>query len=234
MAKLALIGGNGRLGNAIQALLKDSPSKLDFPLKLETVIDRENAADFSKSIANIDIILDVSNPVASEVFLEDLIKKKSKIPYVIGCTGWTDSQMKSVRGYAEQACVVFAPNFSPGVNLFLELLEKVAPAIRKWGYDVIVHETHHTRKIDSPSGTAKAMVESLNNPKVQIHSSRAGDIVGTHEVRLVGRHEILTLSHEALDRSVFAQGALLAAQWAFRQKNTGLKSMKEVIFEKSS
>jgi 4-hydroxy-tetrahydrodipicolinate reductase len=149
---------------------------------------------------------------------------------VVGCTGWTPDQLKALHVYSAIAPTVFAPNFSPGVNLMLGLIEKAAPILKAWGYDAVVHETHHARKIDAPSGTAKAIVDALGDLKHQVHSSRAGNIVGTHEVRFVGTGDILTLEHEALDRAIFARGAILAAEWASRQDRPGLYSMKDVIF----
>jgi 4-hydroxy-tetrahydrodipicolinate reductase len=125
---------------------------------------------------------------------------------------------------------VLAPNFSPGVNLFLNLIEQAAPVLQKWKYDVSIHELHHSKKLDSPSGTAKAIVDRLGNARSQTHSTRAGNIVGTHEIRFIGAGDVLTFTHEALDRKIFARGAVMAAEWAANQSRAGLYSMSDVIF----
>ncbi len=225
--RLGLIGAKGRLGVAVAEMLKQ---EFAGRVTLGVAIDKDNAASFSKHLDKADVFLDISSPQAAEQFIVELQKRKARVPYVIGCTGWTSSQLKAVHSYAKHAPVVLAPNFAPGVNLFLGLIEQAAPLLAKWGYDVSVHETHHTKKLDSPSGTAKAIVERLGTLKPQVHSTRAGDIIGTHEVRFVSSHDIVTLTHEALDRSIFARGAVMAAEWASRQTSPGMYSMKEVIF----
>ncbi|MEW6058397.1 MAG: dihydrodipicolinate reductase C-terminal domain-containing protein [Bdellovibrionota bacterium] len=226
--KLALIGANGRLGRSIQEV-----SKTEFAAKIEisALVTRENIKEFKNSKPKADVLLDVSLPTVSGEILKSLLKRPEKIPYVIGCTGWEKNQFQVVKRYSENACAVYAPNFSPGVNLFLTLIEQAAPLLKEWGYDVSLHETHHTKKKDSPSGTAKAILERLGDLKAQIHCTRAGNIVGTHEVRFVGPGDILTLNHEALDRTIFARGAILAALWAARKKQAGLFSMKDVLFK---
>lgn len=228
--RLGLIGSKGRMGQAIRAVIDQEFSE---QLQVAVTVDKENSGQFAKLAEEADVFIDVSMPGASEKFLQELVRHNARIPYVIGCTGWTESQLKAVHAYAERACVVLAPNFSPGVNLFLSLIEQAAPVLAKWGYDVSVHETHHTRKLDSPSGTAKAIVERLGNMKPQVHATRAGNIVGTHEVRFIGPNDIISLGHEALDRSIFARGAVMAADWAYRQPGSGLHSMKEVILSKA-
>ena len=224
--RIGLIGSSGRLGSAIAHVVEN---ELKDRARIIATFNRSNSVDLAKHAADVDVFVDVSLPAATETLIADLLKRGATAPYVIGCTGWSETQLKAVHNYAERTAVVLAPNFSPGVNLFLNLIEQAAPLMKKWGYDISVHETHHTRKVDAPSGTAKAIVDRLGTAKAQIHSTRAGNIVGTHEVRFVGAGDILSLSHEALDRSIFARGAVMAAEWASRQVSPGLYSMKEVI-----
>ena len=225
--RLGLIGAKGQLGLAILEIL---PREFPDSVTLAATIDRDNASSFSATLDSVDVFLDNSTPSASEQFVTELLKSKFRTPYVIGCTGWTDTQLKIVHDYSKVAPVILAPNFAPSVNLLLGLIEKAAPLLSKWGYDVSVHETHHNKKRDIPSGTAKAIVERLGSLKPQVHATRAGNIVGTHEVRFIGPCDILSLTHEALDRSIFARGAVMAADWASRQTTPGMYSMKEVVF----
>jgi 4-hydroxy-tetrahydrodipicolinate reductase len=222
--KLVLIGGSGRLGSSIQDVL--DPTRFEVIAK----IGKQNANDLVREASKADVVLDTSLPAATENYLAAIYAIGRPIPYVIGCTGWTDAQMKTVRKYAEKTCVVLAPNFSPGVNLLLGLIEQAAPLLSKWGYNAVVNETHHIKKLDSPSGTAKAIIERLGSIKTEVHSFREGDVVGLHEIRFEGSGDVLTLTHEAIDRTIFGRGALLAAEWAAKMAKPGLYSMKEVIF----
>lgn len=228
--RIGLIGAAGRLGSAIATIVE---REFSGEASVEATIGRTDGGSFTELVPNLDVVIDVSLPAATESYLAELQKQKSQLPYVIGCTGWSDAQLKRVRDYAKVAPVILAPNFSPGVNLMLGILEQTASVLEKWGYDVVVHETHHTKKLDAPSGTAKAIVQKLGNMKPQVHASRAGNIVGTHEVRFIGPGDIFSIAHEALDRSIFARGAVLAAEWAGRQKKPGLYSMKDVVFGSS-
>jgi 4-hydroxy-tetrahydrodipicolinate reductase len=227
--RVALIGAKGRLGQSIAEVAKSEASDR---VSVSATIDRENSSQFAKLARDADVFLDVSAPAATERFLKELLETDRCRPYVIGNTGWSDSQLKTIHAYARKACLVLAPNFAPAVNLFLGLIEQAAHALGNKGYDISIHETHHTKKLDAPSGTAKAMLERLGSAgsKAQVHSTRAASIVGTHEIRFVGPGDVLTLTHEALDRKIFARGAILAAEWAARQPATGLYSMKEVVF----
>lgn len=225
--RIALLGSTGRLGSVIADL---AAKEFSDQIEVGFAGNRKNADSFAENLNDIDVVVDVSSPLASTACLETLLSRDLKIPYIVGSTGWSEEQMKVVRSYSESACVIFAPNFSLGVNLFLSLIEQAAPHFKKWGYDVIVHETHHTKKVDAPSGTAKAIVEHLGNMNPQVHATRAGNIIGTHEVRFIGENDILSLTHEALDRSIFARGALTTAIWAASHRAAGFRSIKDVIF----
>lgn len=226
--RIGLIGPTGRMGMAIAT---NVASEAERRAEITATLGRGNAGELENQLGLVDVFLDVSSPAASEQYLRTLLAKNSHTPYVIGCTGWNDAQLEVVHAYSKQAAVVFAPNFSPGVNLFLGLIEQAAPMLERWGYDVSVHETHHTRKVDAPSGTAKAIVERLGNMKPQVHATRAGNIIGTHEVNFYGPSDIITLKHEALDRAIFARGAVFAAEWAAsKKKSPGYYTMKQVVF----
>jgi 4-hydroxy-tetrahydrodipicolinate reductase len=232
MVKIALIGANGRLGTAIQKLATDERFSKTIEI---TPIGHGNDGKFLDNSENFSVALDVSQAAAGEGYIKALQKKNSKLPYIVGSTGWSESQYKVLETYSRLACVVIAPNFSPAVNLLYSLLDQCSPLLAKWGYNVAVHDIHHVHKKDSPSGTAKAIVEHLHDLKPQVHSSRLGGVVGIHEVKFAGPHDVLTLTHEAFDRSIFAYGALLAAQWAFANKTTsGLFSMKDVLIDRPS
>jgi 4-hydroxy-tetrahydrodipicolinate reductase len=229
MVRIGLIGSKGHLANEILSV-----AKKDFAtaVKFTQLLDKKNASGvFSKPetlSSSVDVLLDVSLPNATERYLKKLLDHKISIPYIIGCTGWEKSGIKTIKNYSKKNPTVYAPNFSPVINLLFSLLDHAAPLLKRWKYDVVLHEMHHTRKKDAPSGTALAMLEHLGKSKAQVHSSRAGNITGIHEVQFVGPHDVLTLKHEALDRSIFAQGAIQAALWAANIKKPGFYTMQDV------
>ena len=237
---IALIGASGRLGQAINRMIA-----LEFGDRAETIVEvgREHlklsALDFAKAISGCHLCLDVSLPGPCTAYMEKLLEAKKRkalksLPlFVVGSTGWTSNEMTVLKKYSASRPVLLAPNFSPVVNLFVGLLEQYAPLFKEWGYDVSVTEVHHSQKRDAPSGTAKALIAPLEDAghKPQVSSVRAGKIVGTHKVSFIGQQDIFELQHEALDRDLFARGAILAALWLGEMplKSTGIFSMKDVI-----
>jgi 4-hydroxy-tetrahydrodipicolinate reductase len=157
----------------------------------------------------------------------------SKVPVVIGTTGWQDAEA-GVRATAARAGlgVVAAPNFAIGVNIFLATAERIAglmasqPEFGAW-----IDELHHAAKRDAPSGTALALASRVRRGgferPVPIASTRAGSIPGTHTLGFDAASETITLTHAARDRAAFARGALLAARWVIGR--TGWYSMSDVL-----
>jgi 4-hydroxy-tetrahydrodipicolinate reductase len=152
---------------------------------------------------------------------------------VIGTTGW-GAQEADVRRLAEETGigVVAAPNFALGVNLFAALVERAAELFQSQaGFGAFIHEAHHAAKRDAPSGTALLLEAGLRargyNRPIDISSTRAGSIPGTHTVGFDALGETITLTHTARDRSGFARGALEAARWV--QGRRGWFTMREVL-----
>lgn len=156
------------------------------------------------------------------------------VPIVVGTTGLDDEQVEALREAGETVPVLKATNFSRGIQALLDALESAAQTLPT--YDVEVTETHHNRKVDAPSGTANTMLSALeiardeaevvhgrvgNQPReeaeIGVHSRRAGDVRGEHEVLFANNDEVLTLTHRAESRKVFAAGALDAAVWLVDQ-----------------
>lgn len=234
---IAILGGTGRLGRLIVELLRQPrDSRTDIVLAKGGILQRGDLEKgVPKALKSCSVLLDVSRPDACHALLVRLLEQGLPPALVIGSTGWTDKQMKAVHQYSRKASVVLAPNFSPGVNLFLRLVEQASAVLADWGYEASLHEIHHKHKQDSPSGTAKALLQRMGSlaQKAQVHSSRIGSVVGTHEVWFAGPGDLLTLRHEAQDRTIFARGALMASRWAAQQPAPGLFSMSDVIFGKS-
>lgn len=246
---IAVAGAGGRLGGEICSavnyvddvdlvfgLIRPGGKEIkDFPAPLLENIN-ETALKF-------DVLIDVSTCQSVVEKLPEITK-----PMVIGVTGFNQQQQKEIAVLAKTIPVLLTGNFSLGVNLLLDLAEQAA---RKLGSDwqLQIHETHHIHKQDYPSGTALMLadalttgrgenlpVESVLHPKqilaatnsLPITSYRKGEEIGQHTVVLSNGHEQITLGHQALKRSVFADGALVAARWLAKQK-PGLYDMSDVL-----
>jgi 4-hydroxy-tetrahydrodipicolinate reductase len=170
---------------------------------------------------------------------------------VIGTTGFTAADEAQIEAAAERLAIVKAGNFSLGVALVCALVQRAAQALPAHGWDIEILEAHHRHKADAPSGTALMLAEAaargrgapldaLRLPPRQGQTGprpeggigfavlRGGGVIGRHEASFFGAHEVVTLSHEAMDRSVFADGALTAAEWAVRQP-PGLYGVADVL-----
>lgn len=196
-----------------------------------------------------DVFVDFTRPQATLLALEALKKTSIKCA-VIGTTGFTEDELIALRANADHMAIVFSGNFSLGVNMLSELVRQAAKALGP-DWDIEVLETHHRHKVDAPSGTAlllgEAAAEGRDAPlkalrlppydgvtgereagKIGFSVRRSGGVIGEHDVTFGSEEEILSLSHTALNRNVFARGALQAARWGANQK-PGFYSMKEVL-----
>jgi 4-hydroxy-tetrahydrodipicolinate reductase len=152
-------------------------------------------------------------------------------PLVIGTTGHSTEQRGMIEETAQSLPIVFASNFSIGVNVLFWLTRKAAEQLGS--FDVAIVETHHKMKKDAPSGTAKTLAEVLKTTKktkreIPIQSIRDGDVVGEHTINFSGPAERLELTHRASSREIFARGALRAAEWIISQP-PGLYSMQDLL-----
>ena len=179
---------------------------------------------------NCDVAIDFSNADAiTEVSAAALQHRK---PLVVGTTGHSQEQRRLIEETAQSLPVVFASNFSIGVNVLFWLTRKAAEQL-SGDFDAEIIETHHKMKKDAPSGTAKTLAEVLKATKktqteIPIQSIREGDVVGEHAVIFRGPSERLELTHRATTREIFARGALHAAKWIINQP-PGLYSMQDVL-----
>lgn len=204
--------------------------------------------NFDEVIEKPDVIIDFSDPSN----LSDILSfsKKNCVPVVIATTGYTNEQIKEIKEASKFIPVFFTFNMSLGVNLMVSLA-KTAASVLGEDYDIEIIEKHHNQKIDAPSGTAIMLANALNSvfdnkkeyeydrhvkrekrkkSEIGIHSVRGGTIVGEHDVIFAGTDEILTLSHTALSRGLFANGAIKAAAY-IANKNNGLYDMSALISE---
>lgn len=207
-------------------------------------------AESASAAANkANVWIDFTTPDATIAALESLTATKVRAA-IIGTTGFTSAQEETLAAHAKRIAIVRSGNFSLGVTLLAALVEQTAQKLGpEW--DIEIAEAHHRRKIDAPSGTALLLGEAaakgrgralkdarvppydgVTGPRpegaIAFSVTRAGGIVGEHDVRFAAEREVLTLSHQALDRAVFADGALAAALWA-SGKPPGLYAMRDVL-----
>lgn len=249
MIKLILCGSSGKMGKAVT---KSIASFCD--LRIVAGIDSKTCKNDCFPVFNTpgkvnidaDVIIDFSNPELIDSLLNYSLYKK--LPMVVCTTGFSDLQIDRIKKAATSIPIFFSGNMSIGVNLLIELSKKAAEVLCD-SFDIEIIEKHHNQKIDAPSGTALMIANAINSdtgnkynyvydrhnyrkkrmPKeLGIHSVRGGTIVGEHEVIFAGNNEVLTLSHSAQSKEVFAVGAINAARFIVRQK-PGLYNMSDLL-----
>ncbi|MGI8432038.1 MAG: 4-hydroxy-tetrahydrodipicolinate reductase [Chthoniobacterales bacterium] len=219
--RMLLVGAGGRMGKAISAAAETEAD-------LTIAAGAERDADLAALAKSCNVVVDFSTAEATETVCR--VCAAQQLPLILGTTGHTAAQQEIVRATAEEVAIVFAANFSLGVNVLFALARKTAALLGE-EFEVEIVEAHHRTKKDAPSGTAKRLAEILEETRgetIPVHSIRAGDIVGDHEVIFAGSGERLELTHRASSRETFARGALHAARWV-AGKPAGLYRMEDVL-----
>lgn len=239
--KILLSGSKGRMGQAICSIAGEHGCEITHPVDL--------GDDPAEWIAECELVIDFSLRDATRP-LAELAAKNGK-PMVIGTTGHDPADREAIEKIASRIPMVWAGNFSTGVNLLFYLTEQASRVLdANSGFDPEVIEMHHRLKKDSPSGTADRLLEILKDSRklsekqvshgrsgmvgerkddeIGSHALRGGDVVGEHTVMFAGIGERIELTHRATDRVIFAAGALKAAKWVVGQ-TPGLYSMQDVL-----
>jgi 4-hydroxy-tetrahydrodipicolinate reductase len=235
--KIALIG-YGKMGKAIEAIARERGHTV--PLK----IDISNQGDFTKeNLQTTDAVIEFTGPLSAK---ENIIKcLNAGVPVVSGSTGWL-ADWETVQQYCldVNGTLLYASNFSVGVNIFFEINKQLALLMNKHiGYEVSMEEIHHTEKKDAPSGTAitlaEQIIENLGRKKnwvnhvdvqpdeIAIISERIDPAPGTHKIKYASAIDDIEIIHTAHSRQGFATGAVLAAEFVKGKK--GIYSMKDVL-----
>jgi len=219
--RVALIGSRGRMGQAIANLAKENP-------KIDIVAQCDLGDSIETAMKDCGVAIDFSNAGAIDEICR--VASQHRKALVIGTTGHSQEQRRLTEKTAKSLPIVFASNFSVGVNALFALTRRAAEILGSEFKPEII-ETHHKMKKDAPSGTAKTLSEILKEQlktEIPIESIREGDVVGEHTVTFVGPGEQLELTHCAGSREIFARGALRAAEWIVGQP-AGLYSMQDVL-----
>ena len=230
MAKGLAIVGYGKMGRLIESLAPQHG--FEVRLRLDVADNPGGTGITAEKFRGVDVAIEFSSPATAAENVRRLAALK--INTVVGATGWYD-ELPSVRAAVESsgAGVVYGPNFSVGVNLFMQV---VAEAARRFALHADYHawgwEMHHAQKKDAPSGTLIQLVDRMQAAgyarNIDVSSSRAGAHPGTHEIGFDSAADTITLRHTARSREGFARGALKAAQWIIGRK--GFYEFSDVIF----
>ena len=251
MTKIVICGANDKMGHTVASCIdgRDDCTVIggvdsytakyaDFPI-VATPAELPEVPD---------VIIDFSNPSTLDELLEYALV--NNVALVLATTGYDDAQIQKIQSASQQIPVFFTFNMSLGINLLVELAKKAATVLGGQ-FDIEIVEKHHNQKIDAPSGTAimiaNAINDTLNNEyhyvydrharrmkrdskEIGMHSIRGGTIVGEHDVIFAGQDEVITLSHSAASKTVFAVGAVNAAVYLCG-KPAGMYDMKQLVQE---
>lgn len=250
MIRIIMHGCNGKMGQVITELLKED--------KEACIVAGIDAVDFGKNtypvFTNIndcdveaDCLIDFSVAKAVDACLDYCLAKQ--LPCVLCTTGLSAQQLEKVEETAKGVAVLKSANMSLGINLLMKLLKDAANVLAPAGYDMEIVEKHHRLKVDAPSGTALALADSINeefdgaytyvydrsdrrqmrpDKEIGISAIRGGTIVGEHDVIFAGTDEVITFSHTAYSKAIFAKGAIAAAKF-LAGKGAGRYDMSDVI-----
>lgn len=210
MKKIFLFGTSGKMGQEISGLLSMNKS-----------------FELTKKVEKSDVVIDFTN---QEVFLKNLnISLKNKKPFVSGTTGLSKKQFDSLKKAAEVIPILWSSNMSLGICVLNQMIKNLN-AISE--YDFYVEETHHNQKKDAPSGTAltiqKTLEKAIGKKVKDTISLRGGGVFGQHRILALGQEETLLIQHDALNRTVFARGALVCAKWILNKK-PGYYSIEDIL-----
>lgn len=248
--KVIMHGCNGKMGQMITGLCAQD-EEIEIVAGIDAFDQTEGAYPVFRDIfdcgVKADAVIDFSNAAAVDRLLDYCVEKQ--LPCVLCTTGLSEEQLEKVKKASERTAVLRSANMTLGVNLLMKLLKEAVAVLSPAGFDVEIVEKHHNLKVDAPSGTALALADTMNEEmggsfeyvydrsqvrkkrdkkELGISAVRGGTIVGDHDVIFAGADEVITFSHRAYSKGVFAKGAIQAAKF-MAGKPAGLYDMSDVI-----
>ncbi len=237
MVRMIMHGCNGRMGQMITKIAEEEKN-IQIVAGVDKFGGKKNDYPVFEDIKDCDVV-------------DGLLSycKDKKLPIVLCTTGMSDKQLKDIEDASKLIPILRSGNMSLGINTLIKVLNEISPALAKAGFDIEIVEKHHRHKLDSPSGTAILLADSINESlpekydyvydrtdrrqerpvnEIGISAVRGGSIVGDHDVIFAGLDEVITLSHRAYSRSVFAKGAITAALF-LADKKSGMYSMADCL-----
>lgn len=264
ITRIAIFGALGKMG---KILIKKIHKDLNFNITVAIIkktdprigkdvgkilgiknINIKTDCCLEKKIKNFDILIDFSN--TSETMRNLFLCKKYKKKMIIGTTGFNEQEIQKIKESSKKIAIIFSANYSIGINLILNILEKITKTLVPHS-DIEIMEFHHNKKIDAPSGTALMLGEKIANTmnwklkdhsiyerngkigkrpikKIGFSTIRGGDVIGEHTIIFASKGERVEISHKASNRTLFANGVLRALNWILR-KNDGYYNMEDVL-----
>ena len=250
MVRAIMNGCNGRMGHVIVDI-----AEADENISIVAGVDKFGENNYSFPTFNsldevdveADVVIDFSNASGADVLLDACIKKN--LPVVLCTTGLSEDQIVHVKEATSKIAILKSANMSVGVNVLMKVLKDAARTLALSGFDMEIVEKHHNQKLDAPSGTAMSLAEVINEAaggdyeyvydrsqkrekrsekEIGISAVRGGTIVGDHDVIFAGTDEVITFSHRAYSRAIFAKGAVEAAKF-LAGKAAGMYDMSDAL-----
>lgn len=238
--RLSLIGATGKLGSKIVSRLIDhdgctlehamvksqssyvgKPLASFFPSYPHPLLFEAN---YEKMVQDCDVIIDASHPEALARYIPHVLR--AEIPLVIGVTGYHKNTLRLIEDLSSHLPILLAPNFALGIPFLTRFIQLCDEAFHR-NSKVTIKEWHHEKKKDIPSGTALSIAKALKN-EPEILSYREGETIGVHTVSFESGSEVIELTHKALSRDLFAEGAIKAAEFLIEKPN-GLYGMEDLL-----
>ena len=258
MVKILMHGCNGHMGQVITRLVEaEADMEIIAGVDVSDHISNaypvyKSLEDYRQACGQdgtllADVAIDFSSAAAVDKLLDYC--EAQLMPSVLCTTGLSPEQLERVKALSRKTAVLKSANMSLGINLLLKLLKEAAGVLAPAGFDIEIVEKHHNQKVDAPSGTALALADSINEAmdhayhykydrsaervkrdkkEIGIQAVRGGSIVGEHDVIFAGKDEVVTFSHPAYSKAIFAKGAIQAAKF-LAGKEPGLYTMADVI-----
>jgi len=256
--RLCIVGATGRFGStivkeisndfelvgAVASVNNRNVGRSLHSIGLDSDVTLHSSSSIADAVKDADVVISVTNPAAETENTPKIAKAGKKI--VIGTTGFTPEQSSKLRASIANVPALIASNFSIGMNFIFNIASMTSSLPPE--YDASIVEAHHTGKADSPSGTAMTLGEIISRARgysktvfdrraagkrgrgeLEILAQRLGGVPGIHEINIAGQYEMIKIEHIAFSRSVFAQGALLAAKWLSSVQKPGIYSMQDVL-----
>lgn len=250
MIKMLMHGCNGAMGQVIAQIAEQDP-EITIVAGVDIHTQKKNDFPVYASLEEVKEDVEVIVDFASAKAVDGLLAfcKTRKVPVVLCTTGLSEEQLSAVKEAAKETAVLRSANMSLGVNLLFTLVAEAAKVLASSGFDMEIVEKHHNQKMDAPSGTALALAEAMNGAlenayhytydrsqrrekkdalEIGISAVRGGSIVGEHDVIFAGKDEVVTISHTAYSKAIFAKGAVAAAKF-LAGKEAGRYTMADVI-----
>ncbi|MBQ6496852.1 MAG: 4-hydroxy-tetrahydrodipicolinate reductase [Firmicutes bacterium] len=244
-----LIAGYGRMGQLIEDTLLTAGHTVPMKIDTEEIAAKKIGVIPPGRLETLgkvaDVIMDFSNPSLTDDLIDYALRTGT--PLLSGTTNLTKSQHEALAKLGESVPVIWASNYSFGINLFQHILPEITKALKGW--DIEVTEIHHNKKVDAPSGTAKTLADAIDpdgafarvygregdcgvrtKKEIGMHSLRGGTVVGEHKVDFFGNDEVFEITHKAGSRQILVDGAITAARRLVIKK-PGLYTMEDIIFE---